>query len=563
MLRIGANADEDVSLDGPVLALTRIRFRHWWHASVAVLRFRRRYGGIGHGAGLLRGTIALADPWTIVNASIWRDKRSLFRWTGRDDHVADVRWTYRRALETWSALSIVDALSPSGRTWNGAFVPCPSPAWRARRCAARGESWDNRQGRGDVSTETRSRRNAVIIEERATSPGDDDGSGLFARMRSGPRWRLMVAGLLAVALAAGVGLEALAQLGAGPLAPSAPETWVYFAASTSPTDRARQIVTIDVVTGERHAFPTAGPVFDLALSADRRRLFASSDGGRIFVIDAVRGKLERVIHAASPSAIPFIAMLPDSRLIAVLDEPAGSLLEAIDIASGDTRGTLPLDQSVAGRPLVGRDVRVPVAGRQLDGARGTTSNAVLSISLERMAIVDGRVITRPTPVGFSIAYLGTPRRPPVLLASADGVIDFDATTAVLAELTPSAQRRVNLAEVYAQQVPDRLFLSGLWGDAQVVAGGSVAHVCFGQIGASDTNVVRQRYVIPLDTLQPVSVDSECGVFARAGDGRLVLATDDHVAVLDERTGQVTQTLRLDAHVVSAASIVAASDVRSP
>jgi hypothetical protein len=58
---------------------------------------------------------------------------------------------------------------------------------------------------------------------------------------------------------------------------------------------------------------------------------------------------------------------------------------------------------------------------------------------------------------------------------------------------------------------------------------------------------RQRYVIPVDTLVPEAVGDECGSFAIAADGSVVLATEDHLQLLDARSGAVTRTFQLEAY----------------
>ena len=137
--KLGADADADWSIEGPILAFTRIRFRHWWLMPVALVRFRRLYASASSRSetALLRGAVAIENPWTLVNASLWRDKRSLLLWSGRHQHVVAVRWTYKRAAETWSSLNTVEDLSESAQTWHGILElsrpNCASPALRLDR----------------------------------------------------------------------------------------------------------------------------------------------------------------------------------------------------------------------------------------------------------------------------------------------------------------------------------------------------------------------------------------------------------------------------------------------
>ncbi|HAF08679.1 MAG TPA: hypothetical protein DCK98_01160 [Chloroflexi bacterium] len=111
---------------GPILSLTRIRFKHWWLMLFAWLRFRRLYRSrLAGSSGPLRGAVMIEDTSTLVNITLWRDKRSLLLWSGNDRHVDEVRWTYSRSVETWSALSLLKEISPSARSWAGYFVPEP------------------------------------------------------------------------------------------------------------------------------------------------------------------------------------------------------------------------------------------------------------------------------------------------------------------------------------------------------------------------------------------------------------------------------------------------------
>jgi hypothetical protein len=107
-----------------VLNVTRLRFRNPWDMLGALRRFRRLYAGTHPGDGLIRGELSLGVPWTIVNVSIWTNRRAMLLWSGTDAHVAVVRWTYGRVAEVWSADWYLRHQSPSALTWNG-NVPLP------------------------------------------------------------------------------------------------------------------------------------------------------------------------------------------------------------------------------------------------------------------------------------------------------------------------------------------------------------------------------------------------------------------------------------------------------
>lgn len=110
---------------GPILSLTRIRFRHWWFMALAAVRFRRLYGDPLARAerGLLRGVIAIEGPSTLLNVSIWQDERTMLLWSGNNRHVDEVRWSYSRVAEAWSALFDLRGVSRSAHSWGGYFSP--------------------------------------------------------------------------------------------------------------------------------------------------------------------------------------------------------------------------------------------------------------------------------------------------------------------------------------------------------------------------------------------------------------------------------------------------------
>jgi hypothetical protein len=108
---------------GPVLAITRITFAHWWIAAIAFCRFVTLYRSARRNTALLRGSVAFSGPHTLINLSIWNDVRSLLAWSGTNEHVQAVQWSYTHVSEVWSAISVVDYVSPSARHWRGVFAP--------------------------------------------------------------------------------------------------------------------------------------------------------------------------------------------------------------------------------------------------------------------------------------------------------------------------------------------------------------------------------------------------------------------------------------------------------
>ena len=398
----------------------------------------------------------------------------------------------------------------------------------------------------------RTGKNAVIIEDHTDT--DQAEPSVPRQVVAVPPWRIALTTLLVLAAVAGLALGTLAQVGLGPLAPSAPVSWVFLAVTPAPNEQARQVLAIDVTTGDHQIFTAGVSIRDLALSADRRRLFLASDEGRILVLDSTRGTIQRIIHATSKSAVSYLLVVDDSRLLVVLDEPSGSTLVMLDISSGEVRGTLPLEQRIAGRPVLHDGIFVPVAALQSNGGRGSASNSVLSVADAPLRITSEATVARQVAPDFTIAYIGTPRLPPTLMAFRSGVIDFDATTGLLALLSGREMVVLDIAQHYARSRPDHLYLSDLSADAKIGLDGRIVHVCVGGAdGSAPANAARQRFVVPIDTLEPLAVGTDCGVFAVAGDGTVVLATIDRLEVLDEQTGGVKNSFRLESFVVGAAS----------
>lgn len=102
-----------------VVAITRIRFRRSWDALSAIRRFYGLYRGARAEAGFLRGQVAVAGPYTLVNVSLWRDVRSMLLWSGGQQHVEAVQWTYGRTAEVWSGYFVLLHQSSSAVVWDG------------------------------------------------------------------------------------------------------------------------------------------------------------------------------------------------------------------------------------------------------------------------------------------------------------------------------------------------------------------------------------------------------------------------------------------------------------
>lgn len=107
---------------GPILALTRIRFRHALQMFVAWRAFRSMYRDARRVRGLMRGDVAIVGPRTLVNVSVWKDRASMLAWTGSSAHVRAVQSTYGRTVELWSTEWVIVSQRKSATSWQGMFV---------------------------------------------------------------------------------------------------------------------------------------------------------------------------------------------------------------------------------------------------------------------------------------------------------------------------------------------------------------------------------------------------------------------------------------------------------
>lgn len=115
-------AGEDLAGGGqalPVIAVSRLRFKHIWYTFPAWIRFRRLYRDIAGHPGFVRGQVSVADPWTVVNISVWEGRRAMLEWSGLPGHIDAVRWTYGRTREVWSADWSLNRVSRSASRWEG------------------------------------------------------------------------------------------------------------------------------------------------------------------------------------------------------------------------------------------------------------------------------------------------------------------------------------------------------------------------------------------------------------------------------------------------------------
>lgn len=108
-----------------VIAVSRLQFRWPWLILPALVRFRSLYARARLDAGFVRGQVSLAGPRTLVNVSVWKDRRQMLAWSGTAGHVVAVRWSQRHTLEVWSADACVTAVSTYSHAWSGEVVIGP------------------------------------------------------------------------------------------------------------------------------------------------------------------------------------------------------------------------------------------------------------------------------------------------------------------------------------------------------------------------------------------------------------------------------------------------------
>ncbi|MDQ6876184.1 MAG: DUF4188 domain-containing protein, partial [Candidatus Dormibacteraeota bacterium] len=115
-----------LSVDGTVLATTRIRFRDPWSCLRAWLQFRKMYRELREEPDFVRGSLSIVGPSTLMNVSLWKSRRAMLLWSGTRPHVQAVQWTYPRVSEVWSADWSLRHISPSASRWDGPLGDLPT-----------------------------------------------------------------------------------------------------------------------------------------------------------------------------------------------------------------------------------------------------------------------------------------------------------------------------------------------------------------------------------------------------------------------------------------------------
>lgn len=104
---------------GPVVALSRLRFKSAVTMIQAYFRFRALRESATRAPGFVRGSLIIAGPTTLMNTSVWSTRWAMLRWSGGRNHVRAVQWTYGRTVEVWSTYWLLLHASPSAERWDG------------------------------------------------------------------------------------------------------------------------------------------------------------------------------------------------------------------------------------------------------------------------------------------------------------------------------------------------------------------------------------------------------------------------------------------------------------
>jgi hypothetical protein len=329
----------------------------------------------------------------------------------------------------------------------------------------------------------------------------------------------------ALALALGAGLFGLGRvLGVGPLAPGAPQSWLYVAVIRNDDDEgSRDVEIVDVQTGERRRFEFEARATEIALSRDRRTLYVGSTNGRVLEVDSIRGAVLGEIVVSAPGEVRRLLPLPDGRrLLVVTGTSRDAALALVDLTTGNETQRLLLREVIAGKPLLrGGVVLLPAAAGSAD--------QLIEVELDSLGVRrTTHIVSAPS------AF----RSPPVAALAPDGAVVVSSpttgTVALLAAEESGARRDTSVDR------PSPLGRAGsAQGDLMVTADGTV-HVCLGVMDSAS------RYTLSMDELKPVRVGSECGRFVGLADGTLYLGIRGRpeLAVLDAATGAVRRTMPL-------------------
>ncbi len=321
-----------------------------------------------------------------------------------------------------------------------------------------------------------------------------------------------------------IGAVAIAYaLGLGPLArPTAARSVVFVAISRSSDEAdAQEIEAIDLDAGTRQLFDAGDRITALALSADRRSLYAGLDGGKIVMLDATTGSQFGAVDLGGPTVVSLVPTADGKTLFAIAVTNIQSTVVPIDLATKKAADPIVLPATAGPGVIRGDALLVPFSDPQ------------------RLQVAFIDVNTRTVTVRLTLG--GGSLVPPSAFRISDGrtgVVGWSSVGAPGLQLyvitDPLHWTNVSLSAPFPQGQRGGQIGIGL--QAVAAADGTV-HLC------STAGNSARRYVIGIDA-RATSAGTDCGPLI--GGDRILMARRDpaQLLVLDEKTGKTLRTLPL-------------------
>lgn len=339
--------------------------------------------------------------------------------------------------------------------------------------------------------------------------------------------RFLVAVLVLLAFLVG-GTFALGRVvGVGPFALGASSSSLYILIARGGEEgTAREVEVIDLATGGRRVFDLETRGIELALSADRRTLYAGSDRGVILELDALRGTRIGGLQVGTSGDVQRIVPTPDGKsLVAVATSGLEATVSVIDLGTGRERGSIGIGRVAVGTAMIKGDALL-LATADRGGV-----DSIIEIGLDPPAI--RRQI-----------LVATTRRGTLQTSAPVFAVTSDAKFLTLSpyalrmyevDVEGARVRDVDLAGTFTRA----LVGPGFDGDLALSSDGSVIHACLGLTRGA-------RYRITRDDLSAERVADACGHFVRTADGTLALGlrTRPELQLLDQRSGALRRSLAL-------------------
>jgi hypothetical protein len=315
----------------------------------------------------------------------------------------------------------------------------------------------------------------------------------------------------------------------GPLAPPTAARSIVFVAISRSTDEAdaREIEAIDLDAGTRDLFDVGGRITAMAVSPDRRSLYAGLDGGKVVLLDATTGIQFGAIELGGPNVVSLVPT-PDGRtLFAIAVTNIQSFVVPIDLST--QKAGEPITFTMTAGPAVLRDdaLVVPLGDNQ------------------RLQVAFIDVNTHAVRSRLNLPLRGSLVAPAAFGKDGGrtGIVAFDGgfgggDPLLRTYLLTDPAHWSEAAGLQAAAFPRGAGLRpvGVRLQAAVAPDGTV-HLC-ATVGAG-----ARRYVLGSD-LKGTSAGTDCGPLV--GGDRMVMAKRDppQLAVLDGATGKTVRTLPL-------------------